>query len=98
MKIDHVEFLLEEAITAELAAMPLLAAKFRKIADEIKQLRSRVSEMDEDNEQTQCERCEGTGYAANCTEHDRERGDLWACICCNGQGLVTREPKLQTGE
>ena len=47
MKRDHVEFLLEEAITAELAAMPLLAAKFRKIADEIKRLRRMVRMAEE---------------------------------------------------
>lgn len=54
--------------------------------------------MSIDNEQTQCERCEGTGYAKHCTERDRERGDLWACIICNGKGVVTRETQSQTGE
>lgn len=41
-----------------------------------------------------CESCEGTGYAVNCTPRDRERGDLWACGHCAGDGSYEAEDAL----
>jgi hypothetical protein len=35
-----------------------------------------------------CPDCDGTGYAVNCTQTDRERGDLWACLTCCGEGTI----------
>lgn len=38
-----------------------------------------------------CDLCEGTGYDPLCTERDRERGDLWACLRCFGTGFCEFE-------
>ena len=42
MKIDPVEFLLEEADTAANDGMPLLATKYTQIANEIDRLRAKI--------------------------------------------------------
>ena len=53
------------------------------------------------DEYRDCESCDGSGYATGCTETDRLRGDLWACLLCDGTGKLgdpDAKPEIEVWE